>query len=139
LAMPLQYPPKGRWRSLPFGTKCPSLAFALENQDIPHNYVQQSVIFTTKLDALTLQNYATSVSIQLCYLPCYSPQLNLIERFWKFIRNECLYSKYYANFAVLAVAISNCIATANTDKQKKFNSLFTLEFQIFQKVKVLAV
>ncbi|CDN11920.1 Mobile element protein [Richelia intracellularis] len=63
----------------------------------------------------------------------------MIERFWKFIRNECLYSKYYANFAVLAVAISNCIATANTDKQKKFNSLFTLEFQIFQKVKVLAV
>ncbi|NRB08973.1 MAG: hypothetical protein HRU34_18875 [Richelia sp.] len=54
LAMPLQYPPKGRWRSLRLGTKCPSLALALENQDIPHNYVQQSVIFTTKLDALTL-------------------------------------------------------------------------------------
>ncbi|NRB09810.1 MAG: transposase [Richelia sp.] len=33
-----------------------------------------------------LQNYATSVGIQLCYLSCYSPQLNLIERFWKFIR-----------------------------------------------------
>ena len=47
-------PPKGRWPSLRLGTKCPSLAFALDNQDIPHNYVQQSVIFTTKLDALTL-------------------------------------------------------------------------------------
>ncbi|NRB08336.1 MAG: hypothetical protein HRU34_14960 [Richelia sp.] len=54
LAMPLQYPPKGRWRSLRFGTKCPSLAFVLDNQDIPHNSVQQSVIFTTKLDGLTL-------------------------------------------------------------------------------------
>ncbi|CDN11081.1 hypothetical protein RintRC_0103 [Richelia intracellularis] len=52
--MSLQYPPKGRWRSLRLGTKCPSLGFPLENQDIPHNYVQQSVIFTTKLDALTL-------------------------------------------------------------------------------------
>ncbi|NRB07529.1 MAG: transposase [Richelia sp.] len=40
-----------------------------------------------------VQNYATSVDIQLCYLPCYFPQLNLIERFWKFIINECLYSK----------------------------------------------
>ncbi|CDN15501.1 hypothetical protein RintRC_5525 [Richelia intracellularis] len=30
------------------------MAFALENQDMPHNCVQQSVIFTTKLDALTL-------------------------------------------------------------------------------------
>ena len=25
-----------------------------------------------------VQKYATSVGIQLCYLPCYSPQLNLI-------------------------------------------------------------
>ena len=49
--------------------------------------------------------------------------------------NECLYSKYYANFSVLAVAISNYIATANTDKQKNLNSLFTLEFEIFQKSK----
>ena len=40
-----------------------------------------------------VQNYAISVGIQLCYLPCYSPQLNLIEIFCKFIRNECLYSK----------------------------------------------
>ncbi|CDN11514.1 hypothetical protein RintRC_4709 [Richelia intracellularis] len=30
------------------------MAFALDNQDILHNYVQQSVILTTKLDALTL-------------------------------------------------------------------------------------
>ena len=27
------------------------------------------------------QNYATSVGIQLCYLSCYSPELNLIEDF----------------------------------------------------------
>ncbi|NRB07969.1 MAG: hypothetical protein HRU34_12730 [Richelia sp.] len=32
-----------------------ALAFTLDNQDIPHNYLQQSVIFTTKLDALTLE------------------------------------------------------------------------------------
>ena len=43
-----------------FFWRCPSsspqraLAFALDNQEILHNYVQQSVIFTTKLDALTL-------------------------------------------------------------------------------------
>ncbi|CDN12722.1 hypothetical protein RintRC_5197 [Richelia intracellularis] len=63
----------------------------------------------------------------------------MIERFWKFIRNECLYSKSYANFADFKAAISNCIATANTDKQKKLNSLLTLEFQTFKKVQVLPV
>ena len=46
-----------------------------------------------------VQDYGKTLDIQLCYLPSYSPQLNLIERFWKFIRNECLYCKYYANFA----------------------------------------
>ncbi|NRB09748.1 MAG: hypothetical protein HRU34_23580 [Richelia sp.] len=47
--------PKGGWRrSLRLGTKCPWLAFARDNQDIPYNHLQQSVFFTKKLDALTL-------------------------------------------------------------------------------------
>ena len=86
-----------------------------------------------------VQDYAKQLDIQLCYLPSYSPQLNLIERVWKFIRNECLYSKYYANFADFKVAISNCINTANTDKQEKLDSLLSLNFQTFQKVQVLTV
>jgi transposase len=86
-----------------------------------------------------VQNYAKELDIQLCYLPDYSPQLNLIERFWKFVRNECLYSKYYANFTDFKAAISNCIAAANTDKQEKLHSLLTLKFQTFKKVQVLTV
>jgi transposase len=31
----------------------------------------------------------------LLYLPAYSPNLNLIERLWKFVKKQCLYSKYY--------------------------------------------
>jgi transposase len=85
-----------------------------------------------------VQSHAKELGIELCYLPSYSPQLNLIERFWKFIRNECLYSKYYANFSDFKAAISNCIATANTDKQSKLDSLLTLKFQTL-KVDVLAV
>jgi transposase len=86
-----------------------------------------------------VQDYAEQLGIQLCYLPSYSPQLNLIERFWKFIRNECLYSKYYANFTDFQAAISHCIATANTDKKEKLDSLLTLNFQTFKKVRVLAI
>ena len=40
-----------------------------------------------------IQDYARLVGIQLCYLPCYSPQLNLIEIFCQFIINECFYCK----------------------------------------------
>ena len=34
----------------------------------------------------------------LLYLPAYSPNLNLIERLWKFVKKKCLYSIYYENF-----------------------------------------
>jgi transposase len=82
---------------------------------------------------------AKALGIELCYLPAYSPQLNLIERLWKFIRNECLYSKYYSKFDEFKSAISNCIVTANSSNQDKLNSLLTLNFQTFKEVQVLAV
>ena len=40
---------------------------------------------------------AQSLGIELLFLPPYSPNLNLIERFWKFVKKQCLYSKYYAD------------------------------------------
>lgn len=36
---------------------------------------------------------ANALDMELLYLPAYSPHLNLIERLWKFVRNQCLYSK----------------------------------------------
>ena len=39
-----------------------------------------------------VQNYAAAVGIELLYLPSFSPHLNLIERLWRFVRKECLYS-----------------------------------------------
>ncbi|CDN10494.1 Mobile element protein [Richelia intracellularis] len=48
-------------------------------------------------------------------------------------------STYYANFVDFKAAISNCIATANTYKQNKLNSLLTLESQTFKQVQFLAV
>ena len=86
-----------------------------------------------------VDEYAKSLKIELCYLPAYSPQLNLIERLWKFVRNECLYSKYYQDFTSFKAAISNCIISANVDQKEKLDSLLTLNFQSFRKVHVLTV
>ena len=36
--------------------------------------------------------------IQLVFLPSYSPNLNLIERLWKFMKKKVLYNKYYEKF-----------------------------------------
>ena len=36
--------------------------------------------------------------IELHFLPPYSPNLNLIERLWKFYKKEILYNQYYEDF-----------------------------------------
>ena len=46
-----------------------------------------------------VQDFANSLGIELLYLPPYSPNLNLIERLWKFVKKKCLYAKYYEEFA----------------------------------------
>ena len=61
-----------------------------------------------------VEEYAKKLGIQLLYLPSYSPHLNLIERLWKFVRNECLYSRYYEAFDDFKKAITHCLETANT-------------------------
>ena len=40
-----------------------------------------------------VQSVADTLGIELLYLPAYSPNLNLIERLWKFVKKQCLYSK----------------------------------------------
>jgi len=41
---------------------------------------------------------AKTLEIELVFLPPYSPNLNLIERLWKFVKKQCLYGKYYPEF-----------------------------------------
>jgi transposase len=39
------------------------------------------------------------------YLPAYSPNLNLIERFWKFLKRKVARNRYYATFAEFRTAV----------------------------------
>src|SRR4051812_42208735 len=45
-----------------------------------------------------VQALAESLGIELLYLPSYSPNLNLIERLWRFVRKESLNSIYHETF-----------------------------------------
>jgi len=81
---------------------------------------------------------AQELGITLLYLPAYSPHLNLIERLWRFVRKECLYSKYYADFTSFKQAIVTVLETAPIDKKEQLDSLFTWKFQSFRKVQFLA-
>lgn len=78
-----------------------------------------------------VQNLAASLNIELCYLPPYSPNLNLIERLWKFVKKQCLYSKYYPDFASFKAAINATLNELPTSHKAALDSLLTLRFQSF--------
>jgi len=79
-----------------------------------------------------VQTCAASLHIELCFLPAYSPNLNLIERLWKFVKKQCLYSKYYADFASFQQAIVNCLEQTQTTYKSALDSLMTLKFHLFE-------
>ena len=42
-----------------------------------------------------VMDYVENSRIKLVFLPSYSPNLNLIERLWKFFKKKVLYNTYY--------------------------------------------
>lgn len=82
---------------------------------------------------------AKSLNIELCFLPSYSPNLNLIERVWKFVKKKCLYSKYYEKFPAFKAAISQCLEETTTTHKPVLDSLLTLRFQLFEKTQFVTV
>ena len=49
------------------------------------------------------------LKIELLFLPPYSPNLNLIERLWKFVKKECLSCRYHEDFTRFKAAIVDCL------------------------------
>ena len=86
-----------------------------------------------------VQDLAKSLEIELLYLPTYSPNLNLIERLWKFVKKKCLYGKYYEDFTQFSSAISGCLTDAHLRHKKELDSLLTLRFQHFDKTQIMTV
>ena len=85
-----------------------------------------------------VQALADSLGIELLFLPSYSPNLNLIERLWRFLKRESLYGRYHATFADFQAAIQNNIALLPTKHKGRLASLMTLNFQVFDNVSLLA-
>lgn len=84
-----------------------------------------------------VQAVAQELGIELLFLPSYSPNLNLIERLWRFVKKQCLYSKYYPDSTSFQHAILTCIQQAPITHQEELNRLLTLRFQTFQEVSVI--
>jgi transposase len=85
-----------------------------------------------------VQTLAASLGIELLYLPSYSPDLNLIERLWRFVRKESLNSTYYEAFEQFTTAIDQCLDGLPTVHKSEMETLLTHEFQMFGDVPLLA-
>lgn len=85
-----------------------------------------------------VKELAASLGIHLEFLPSYSPNLNLIERLWKFVKKDVLYGRHYATFEAFRGAIDGCLAKIPTEHREKLQSLMTHHFQTFKPASFLA-
>lgn len=71
-----------------------------------------------------VKEYLLNAIIELVFLPPYSPNLNLIERYWKFFKKKVLYNKYYPTFNEFNEACTGFLERRkNTKKSSSHSSL----------------
>lgn len=85
-----------------------------------------------------VQSLARSLRIELLYLPSYSPNLNLIERLWKFVKKETLSCRTQPTYEAFTQKIDDCLDNLSTQHKAQMETLLTLNFQLFDDVPVLA-
>ncbi|KAA6350625.1 hypothetical protein EZS27_002001 [termite gut metagenome] len=113
-----------------------SVCELLEN--IARKHLKDRIPVTIVLDNARYQhcNYvmdkAKSLGIELLFLPSYSPNLNIIERLWKWMKKDCLNGKYYGKVAEFTEAI-NCslMKTKNKEYKNELNTQLALNFQLY--------
>jgi len=80
---------------------------------------------------------AKALEIELLYLPSYSPNLNLIERLWKFVKKEVLNSRHHRDFKRFQDAIDGCLTDLPTKHRSNLATLMTHNFQTWGDVSLL--
>ena len=76
-----------------------------------------------------VKEFLKSSKIQLVFLPSYSPNLNLIERLWKFMKKTIHYNKYYEKFDEFKSATLGFFENIEQYKDE-LDSLLTNNFQL---------
>jgi transposase len=75
---------------------------------------------------------AKSLGIELVFLPSYSPNLNIIERLWKWTKKDCLNCKYYSEVTEFTEAINRSLMkTKKKENKKELDTQLSLNFQLY--------
>jgi len=84
-----------------------------------------------------VEQAAKKLNITLLFLPSYSPNLNIIERLWKFTKRKILYAKYYETPEKFHHAITGFFKNINEKHNQELQTLLSLKFQFFENENVL--
>lgn len=76
-----------------------------------------------------LKKWLIDKPIELIFLPAYSPNLNLIERLWKFLKKKIINSTYYDSYDKFHQAILDFFNNIDT-YEEELKSLINWNFQI---------
>jgi transposase len=86
-----------------------------------------------------VKNTAQKLKINLVFLPPYSPNLNIIERLWKFIKAEVCAANYFQDAKVFQKAILDFLNQLQQKSMKKqLKTRLALNFQLFNHAQNLA-
>lgn len=75
--------------------------------------------------------HAAAHTVELLFLPAYSPNLNLIERLWKHLKKRALRNRHFKCFKTFCSAIDGYLDALETTHKDQLQSLLTLKFQSF--------
>jgi transposase len=76
-----------------------------------------------------VREYLEHSRIKLVFLPPYAPNLNLIERLWKFFKKQVLYNKYHESFGGFRAACEDFFGNPQR-YHSELRSLLTENFEI---------
>ena len=92
-----------------------------------HLIVDNATYYKSQL----VKEYLKDSRVVLHYLPGYSPNLNLIERLWKFFKKKILYNKYYEKFEDFLSACKSFFR-CRTKYRKELRTLLAENFHRYQ-------
>jgi transposase len=78
-----------------------------------------------------VQDLAESLGIDLLFLPSYSPNLNLIERYWKYLKGKLFRCRSLEKFGLFCTSIIDILDDRSINRQQELETLLAPNFQIF--------
>lgn len=78
-----------------------------------------------------VQQKAMSLGIELIYLPPYSPNLNLIERLWRYFKKKIMKNKYYPDYTSFENTVNAFFKTFD-ERAEDMKSLLNFKFGIIK-------